>query len=191
MIKSELRTFYLQKRNQLTENDLEAASLAISESLFRHFSFENKTVSIFLSIANKKELDTLPILEKLIQLKCCIVVSKTLATTTEMELYLYEGKEQLLLSPYGIPEPKYGKIISPNHIDIILVPLLCVDSNGYRVGYGKGYYDRFLAQCKKESLIIGLGLFNEFIVIDDLDEFDIPLDYYVTPSELYSFRKND
>ena len=70
----------------------------------------------------------------------------------------------------------------------VFVPLLCCDSQGHRVGYGKGFYDNFLGNCNQEVLKIGLSLFDIESSIDDIHEKDIALDICVTPSSIYYFK---
>jgi 5-formyltetrahydrofolate cyclo-ligase len=88
---------------------------------------------------------------------------------------------------WGIPEPDNGQPIDPLAIDLVLVPLLICDLNGYRVGYGKGFYDRFLARCRKDIVCIGLSYFEPVESIADTDGFDIPLQYCITPQAIYEF----
>ena len=77
--------------------------------------------------------------------------------------------------------------MSPKLLDVVFVPLLIFDLQGQRVGYGKGYYDRFLGQCKKEVIKIGLSFFEPVATIEDLNPYDIPLDYGVTPNGTFTF----
>jgi 5-formyltetrahydrofolate cyclo-ligase len=88
---------------------------------------------------------------------------------------------------YNIYEPEPGDLISPASLDIIFVPLLTFDKKGIRVGYGKGFYDRFLTACRKDCLKIGFSYFEPFDSIDDTHEFDLPLDLCVTPTTVYAF----
>lgn len=188
MRKDELRKIFLEKRAQL--NDVETFELTreISGQVFENFSFANKTVSLFLSITNKKEVNTSLILRELLDDNCRIAVPKSNFSTSEIEHFLYEGEEQLETNKYGIPEPQYGTVVNPGDFDIVFVPLLCFDEKGYRVGYGKGFYDRFLSQCKKECMIIGLSFFEALEEeIEGLHENDVPLQYCVTPHHLYHF----
>jgi len=67
------------------------------------------------------------------------------------------------------------------------VPLLAVDKKGYRVGYGKGFYDKFLPSCKKECLKIGFSYFEPVDEITDKDQFDVPLELCITPHNIYVF----
>jgi 5-formyltetrahydrofolate cyclo-ligase len=88
---------------------------------------------------------------------------------------------------YNIYEPELGDLISPASLDIIFVPLLAFDKKGIRVGYGQGFYDRFLAACRTDCLKIGFSYFEPFDTIDDTHEFDLPLDLCVTPTTVYAF----
>lgn len=88
---------------------------------------------------------------------------------------------------YGITEPKEGIIMEPSAIDLVFVPLLVCDNDGYRVGYGKGFYDRYLARCRQDIIKIGFSYFDPVDKIDDRNSFDIPLDYCITPESVYEF----
>lgn len=88
---------------------------------------------------------------------------------------------------YGIPEPESDEIIHPELIDIILIPLLCFDEDGYRVGYGKGFYDKYLQHVRNDTIKIGLSYFEPVKMIEDRNKFDLPLDYCVTPERTYAF----
>ena len=88
---------------------------------------------------------------------------------------------------WQIPEPKEGIIFDPKQLDVIFIPLLIFDLKGYRVGYGKGFYDRFIRECKSEVLKIGLSFFDPVETIEDVYEGDIQMDYCVCPKKIYNF----
>ncbi len=88
---------------------------------------------------------------------------------------------------FGIDEPINGTPIDHYRIDVVFVPLLAFDKQGYRVGYGKGYYDRFLASCREDVIAIGFSFFEPIDKIEDTDMFDIPLNYCIGPNQLYEF----
>lgn len=100
---------------------------------------------------------------------------------------LVNDETEYLNNKYNIPEPVDGKQIEPADIDIIFVPLLAFDADGYRVGYGKGYYDRFLPVCKSAVITIGFSYFDALDKIDDRTQYDVPLNYCITPHRLYEF----
>ena len=87
----------------------------------------------------------------------------------------------------GITEPEEGLIIEPKSIDMVLVPLLVFDKKGNRVGYGKGYYDRFLTNTREDTMLVGFSYFEPIQMIADTNEFDIPLSLGITPEHIYEF----
>jgi 5-formyltetrahydrofolate cyclo-ligase len=88
---------------------------------------------------------------------------------------------------FEIYEPEDGDRVSASGIDIIFVPLLAVDKRGYRAGYGKGYYDRFMAGCRSDCTRIGFSYFEPLDTLEDTHEFDVPLNLCVTPTAVYVF----
>lgn len=76
---------------------------------------------------------------------------------------------------YGVPEPVNAKEVLEHKIDLVFVPLLISDIHNFRVGYGKGFYDRFLANCKPTAKFIGLNFFEPVLKIDDIHPLDISL----------------
>lgn len=88
---------------------------------------------------------------------------------------------------FGVQEPVNGAVLDPQQLDLVFVPLIIFDRQGFRVGFGKGYYDRFLARCRKDTITIGLSYFEPVDRIEDTHQFDIPLKYCVTPQHLYEF----
>jgi 5-formyltetrahydrofolate cyclo-ligase len=103
-----------------------------------------------------------------------------------MTSYLLD-ENNLETNSWGIHEARGGTIIPSNSIDLIIVPLLTFDKQGHRVGYGKGYYDRFLKTCRTDSLKIGLSFFPPEEKITDIDSNDFPVDQVITPERVYAF----
>ena len=91
------------------------------------------------------------------------------------------------LNKYGIPEPRNGTIINEKEIDLSIVPLIAFDLFGDRVGYGKGYYDRFISKCRFNMIKIGISYFPPLDKIEDVEEFDKKLDFCITPDHIYAF----
>jgi 5-formyltetrahydrofolate cyclo-ligase len=91
------------------------------------------------------------------------------------------------VNEYGIEEPVNGLDVYPSEIDMVIVPLLAFDGRGCRVGYGKGYYDRFLPRCREDCLKIGFSYFDAVELIEDANENDIRLDYCITHERIYEF----
>ncbi len=188
MNKKELRKKYLKKRKALSEDDYLTANQKIKYLLFEKFVIEpNAMVHVFLPIVKKGELDTWPIIHELWKRNVEVVVPKTNFETMVLEHYRLTRQSTLERNHWGIEEPIGEKIVAPADIDFIIVPLLTFDKQGHRVGYGKGFYDRFLAGCRPEAIKIGLSIFPPIDSIDDIHELDIPLNYGITPSEVLLF----
>ena len=189
MNKDEIRTIYKQKRAELSEIEIVKLSSQICFLLSSTFTLDDKKCSIFLPIKKFNEVDTFNILDMFNHKQIIFTVSKSNASTGELDHFIYEGRNQLKENQWGIPEPMYGVEINPTALDVVLVPLLAFSADGHRVGYGKGYYDRFLKKCRKDCLFIGLSLFDEPVEINDINEDDIALHKCVTPNKVYSFEK--
>lgn len=187
MIKSVCRTLYLEKRMLLSTEELEALSHAILLQVKQTVSLSGKTISLFLPIQNKRELNTYPILQLKDQIDCTFALPVADFQTNEMKHLLYESDAHIEISKYGIPEPQSGIQIDPKEIDIVFVPMVCFDKKGFRVGYGKGFYDRFLNQCRPDCQFIGLSLFEPIELIENINEFDVKLHLCITPSSIYKF----
>lgn len=105
----------------------------------------------------------------------------------EMHAVIVNDETEFVENKYGISEPGQGGEIAPEEIDLIFVPLLAFDNNGHRVGYGKGFYDRFLKKCRENVITLGFSYFEAVDKIDDTHHFDVPLDYCITPHKIYEF----
>ncbi len=88
---------------------------------------------------------------------------------------------------YNLYEPEDGVVVNPAGLDMVFVPLLTFDKRGFRIGYGKGFYDRYLAQCRRECVKIGFSYFEPLDEIEDASLFDVPLNLCVTPTTVYVF----
>lgn len=185
--KKELRLKYKTFRKQLSENDCEEMSLAIANQLLKLPVWEKEYFHVFLSIENHREIDTELILHLLSGKDKNIIISKSDFETREMTHYLLTDNIRIKKNEYGIPEPVDGIEIPSKKIEVVFVPLLAFDKKGHRVGYGKGFYDKFLSECQPETIKIGLSFFEAEELIHDVYEGDIQLDYCVTPNKIYRF----
>ncbi|HRP57837.1 5-formyltetrahydrofolate cyclo-ligase [Agriterribacter sp.] len=189
MTKKELRDTYKQKRTLLGEAEtgkMQDLILIRFQQLPLPFL---QYLHTYLPIDMRKEVDTWPVVEflKFSNPGLNIVVPGITPEGNSMTHYLYDEHTVLIKNRYHIMEPAGGEQVSNSDIDLVLVPLLAFDERGNRVGYGKGFYDRFLAQCRKNVIKVGLSFFEAEPLIEDTDEFDIPLTYCVTPQKIYEF----
>ncbi|BDD03180.1 5-formyltetrahydrofolate cyclo-ligase [Aureibacter tunicatorum] len=188
MNKQQLRKEFLDKRKAISRSELEELSNRIKDKFLSepHFQ-EAQHVHCFLSIARHKEIDTWPIIHALRELNKQIIISTCDFKTLEMHHFLFEKETILEETAFGILEPINAKPFSVEKIDLIIVPLLIFDKEGYRVGYGKGIYDRFLAKCRPDAIKVGLSISEPIQAIADSDKYDIALDHCITPKSVHSF----
>ncbi|MGK0210780.1 MAG: 5-formyltetrahydrofolate cyclo-ligase, partial [Polaribacter sp.] len=149
---------------------------------------ESSNYHLFLSISEKKEINTEYLLHILQGRDKSVIVPKSDFSSGELKHILLQDSTRLQPSSYGIPEPVSGIEIQVSIIDVVFVPLLVFDIEGNRVGYGKGFYDRFLAQCSANTIFIGLSFFEAEPLMEN-SSLDIPLHYCITPFKTYSFIK--
>ena len=187
MLKKELRQKYKELRKQLSENDIEEWSLQIANQLIRLDIWQHSFYHLFLPIESQKEVNTEYILQVLAGKDKNIVLSKSDFSTREMTHFLLTDNTTIKKNEYDIPEPIDGLEVPVSKIDVVFVPLLAFDEKGNRVGYGKGFYDKFLAECKPEILKIGVSFFESEKVISDVLNTDIQLDLCITPTKVYNF----
>lgn len=181
MLKSELRKVYKQKRNTLTEVEKQQLQESIYHQVFELNTDEIKNVHLFLSMRKFNEIDTLPIINFFREKGKRIIVSRCNFEDDTLSHFYFEKDTQLELNKFGVPEPVNAKEASVKDIDLVFVPMLISDEKKYRVGYGKGFYDRFLSECRKDTQTIGLNFFPPIKKIEDTHEFDIPLDILIYP----------
>ncbi|PXY44622.1 5-formyltetrahydrofolate cyclo-ligase [Flavobacterium hydrophilum] len=185
--KKELRLHYKNLRKNLSETAIEGKSLEITNQLINLPIWNKAYYHVFLPIEEQKEVNTEYILHLLSGKDKEIVVSKSDFETRMMSHFLLTDNTKIKKNEYNIPEPVNGLPVPSQTIEVVFVPLLAFDIFGNRIGYGKGFYDKFLAECKPETIKIGLSFFEAVDRIDDVFESDIKLDYCVTPEKVYRF----
>lgn len=185
--KKELRVQYKNLRKELSENDIEEKSLAIANNLIQLPIWDKSYYHVFLPIEEQREVNTEYVLHLLSGKDKEIVVSKSDFETRGMTHFLLTDNTKIKKNEYNIPEPVNGLPVPSETIEVVFVPLLVFDVFGNRVGYGKGFYDKFLAECKPGTIKIGLSFFEAEERIEDVFESDVKLDYCVTPLETYRF----
>ncbi len=188
MTKQALRQHYLQQRKALTPNQLAKYNDMLLQQLLkvrlpylhhvlsyipleRHNEPDTYNCTKYFAVDNAQVSIAYP---KLMPNGTMLAV----ATTVDTE-YAYNA--------YGILEPVGGMVVAPISIDMVIVPLLICNYKGHRVGYGKGYYDKYLAQCSPHVVKLGLCIHDPIDVIDDIQHYDIPLTHCITPELVYEF----
>ena len=188
MTKSELRKLYLQKRLELNDADCLNYSRQICDQFFSNFDLSIlKIIHLYLPIEKNKEPDTWLLLNRIQREFPAVRISVPRVRNNHLENFFYEGVHQLEKNAWGIPEPRQGIPTPIEKIDLVIVPLLAFDQNGDRVGYGKGFYDKFLKECPASCKKVGLSFFKPVSHIQDVEAFDIALTNCITPDKMYSF----
>ncbi|HEY8562251.1 MAG TPA: 5-formyltetrahydrofolate cyclo-ligase [Pyrinomonadaceae bacterium] len=190
MLKSEFRKIYLEKRQELTPEDVKEKSLRVAERFFETFDLSKiDYLHSFLPIEKFNEIDTRLIFHR-VWFEYANVETAVPRIDFEkdvLESLKFTPVTELVLNAWMIHEPSHNELFVCEKFDIVLVPLLAYDRVGNRVGYGKGYYDRFLKNCRSGCVKVGLSYFPPVEKIDDVNEFDVRLDYCLTPDETYKF----
>jgi len=192
MTKKECRQLFSEKRKALNQTQHELLSKQVIHCLIQSVDFSHRTVSLFLPIQSKQEINTWSLLDHQRYPTTQFTVPIADFQTFSLQHIVIEPNTQFITNRWGIPEPVSGRPIAPQDIDIVLVPLLAFDTCGFRVGYGKGFYDRFLANCKQNCVFVGLSVFEPIDTISDINVHDIPLHIGITPQKNIKFpQKNN
>lgn len=188
MTKLELRQIYLARQKSLSKFECEEKSEQIAKQFFDNFPLENfKNLHLFLSIEKNGEVETNFIFQKIWRDFPNIHTFVPHVRSEVLEHLEFTEKTIMIENNWGISEPIGIELAKEKLFDAVIVPLLSFDERGYRVGYGKGFYDKFLAKCRKDCLKIGLNFFAPIAEIVDTNEFDVKLDYCLTPNQFWKF----
>ena len=194
--KADLRRTALARRLALDSGEVARRSDKLRENLFRQFPVEEwRWLHLFMALEKRNEPQTWFIVSWVAGEELPLRLAAPVVQPDGISLKHYEllPDTQLTKNRWGITEPVPDPItapeVSPGVLDAVLVPLLAVDRTGQRVGYGGGFYDRFLAQCRPGTQFIGLNLLNEAPVrrIADVLPTDVPLTAYITPGRVWRF----
>ncbi|WP_205500295.1 5-formyltetrahydrofolate cyclo-ligase [Rufibacter psychrotolerans] len=189
-LKADLRKLVLAQRRALTQQEIDGMSQQIALRFFTDFApTAGETVHTFLPILHQGEINTWPIIRQLWEKYPQVQVAVSVANVEDFSMahFLFTPDTQLQENKWGIPEPVNALPLPESEISTVLVPLLAFDLQGHRVGYGKGYYDRFLALLPQTSQKLGVSLFPPVERIDDVHAKDLTLDAVITPFQTYTF----
>ena len=187
MFKKELRRFYKSKRNSLTNTKIETLSLSLANMVLELDIWEHSNYHIFFPIEKNNEIDTKLIIQVIQGKDKNVILPKLNLENKSFLNFLLTDATLLKENDFGIAEPQSGIQIDENQIEVVFLPLLCFDKTGHRVGYGGGYYDRFLKKCPKNIIKIGLSYFDPIKKIKDIKNTDIKMNFCLTPKKIYEF----
>lgn len=195
MTKKEIRSSFKDLRNGLKAEEVKKMSVRIHDLLFSRLMMHRYSpIHLYIPIKRNNEVDSLLILETLRRdFAPDIYISKSLENG-ELLHVKFEATTKLETNRWGIDEPvELGDSLNSKAFfeqykteDIlVLVPLLAFDKKGNRVGYGKGYYDRFLQHATNDTTIVGLSLFEPIELIHDSDALDVKMHFCITPERVW------
>ena len=174
-MKNQLKESILEKRNSLPKDEILEKNKKIHDKLFGLEQYKkSRTIMFFVSFSI--EVDTNGMIKEALMNKM-VVVPKVMHHEIEPSVII--DLDNLIPSKIGILEPIEAMKIAYKNIDLVLVPGIVFDKEGHRIGYGFGYYDKFLAKVPKA---VKIGLAFDFQVVDKIpkETHDIPVDFIVT-----------
>jgi 5-formyltetrahydrofolate cyclo-ligase len=187
MRKEEIRAIYKTRRKELNAELMQNFSVSMLHQ-FRKINLHGKRHVLSYSPIEGHNEFNVRLCDPVISMQsAAISLPRIDKFTLSMEAVEFSNSSVLARNSLGIEEPSGGIVLAPDVVDVVLVPLLAFDRKGYRVGYGKGYYDRYLFRCRPDVLKIGFSFFEPVEGIDDISLFDVPLNYSITPMRLYEF----
>ena len=166
----------IRKKNYFNNNQININPII---KILKKRNFKNKILGVYYPY--NYEIDIMPLVEKFQKLNYSITLPK-IGMNSEMHFFQWSTKDPLSINKFGIPEPISNKTKFP---DILLVPLLAFDKNFNRIGYGGGFYDRYINRLKKIKKIIIIGVAYSFQKIKKIpvEKYDIKLDFVVTEKD--------
>ena len=187
MLKSDLRNIMLTKRKALSEKEcVKLDDLLLIQ--FQKFNWNDiSCVGSFYPMANTNEPNTILCTRYLKAIIPNMVIAYPKIDVVDNSMEFYEETESLIENKWGIQEPAPLIKVMPEQMDVILVPMLGFDCLGNRVGYGKGFYDKYFDKYAYSNHKIGLSLFEPIPKIEDTEQFDVPLTHCITPWNCYEF----
>jgi 5-formyltetrahydrofolate cyclo-ligase len=189
MIKNTVRKEFLQRRMNILDADLQQQTALMAANFKKIILPAVNYLLSYNAIASRREFEISVCEDILREMNPAMRIAwpKINVDMLDMEACLVEKDGFFIKNRYNILEPIGGEVIHPQQIDAIFVPLLAFDLRGYRVGYGKGYYDRYLSQCRPDAVKVGFSFFDAIEYIEDINEFDVPLNFCITPHRIYEF----
>jgi 5-formyltetrahydrofolate cyclo-ligase len=181
--KKKLRNDTIEKLYHMSHGQYDVLCERISDRLTK-LSFWQDAKTIGLTVSRQREINTQPIIETAWQEGKAVVVPKTDPKAKTMDFREIGSYDQLEAAYAGIQEPivNVTRSVSPLEIDLLVVPGLLFDFNGYRIGFGGGFYDRYLTMYSNTTVSLAF----EMQTVDQVpkEPFDRPVDYIVTEEKV-------
>ena len=180
MIKSKIRKKILYIRKKKNNKNLKLPFLKIFKEIKKKIT-KHKIIGGYYPVNFEIDiLEILNLLEKKIGIHISLPVIKK---NNEMDFYNWSTKSLLKLNKFGIPEPEKIKKVFP---DIIFVPIVAFDNRLYRIGYGGGYYDRYIQKLSNKKKLFKVGIAHSCQKISKvpINKYDRKLDIIITEKDI-------
>jgi 5-formyltetrahydrofolate cyclo-ligase len=183
--KKQLRTELKQRRSAVPETTRTQMSQQIIQFLHEIDEF-NQAKSLFCYLSYLSEVETSTLISSFLEQNIALAVPKIMGKIEMLAISLTDSSD-LEPDKMGILTPKSNQV-APNYFDIALTPGVAFTEKGERLGYGRGYYDRWFSKNQVKTKI---GIAFEVQIIDELptEETDIPLDILVTEKRIIDLRR--
>ncbi len=187
MLKSAARKLLLNQRQALTNTDcLKMDDLLLIQ--FQRLDWSNvQCIGSFFPLEAHNEPNSLLLIKYLKAILPGLVVAYPRVDENTATMQFYVETDHLELNRWGIYEPLPIELVRQEQMDAVLVPLIGFDLVGHRIGFGKGFYDRYFENYPLHKPRIGISYFEPVSKIEDTHEFDVPLTHCITPSNSYEF----
>ena len=187
MDKAEARKYYMEKRMAIghAEKDKMEDLILIQFQAFNPIIPDH--IMTFAPLEEKNEYDPFLVMEYCRFKNPAVQFYYPVTKGEEMHACPVTDDQAFVKNKWGIAEPADAAGESPLKLEMIFVPLIAFDKKGQRVGFGKGYYDRFLAKCSKNVASIGFSFFEPLAEISGIHPFDVPVKACITPGAIFTF----
>lgn len=188
MLKIDARKQLLERRKSLTEVDCLKMDDMLLIQLQKLDWSTTFCLGNFYPMEHQAEPNSLLLAKYLKHIIPGLLVAYPITNKNDFGMDFFVETDSLNVNEWGIHEPMPTQLIVPEQMDTILVPLLGFDMQGQRIGFGKGFYDRYFARCAKNLRRIGISYFEPLPFIQDTHQFDVPLTQCITPWTSYEFQ---
>lgn len=192
-MKKEIRQNILQKKGDLSNEAVQEKSLAMLETLNK-IDFYKNAENVMLYISFGKEVLTKPIINDLMNRGKKVFIPVTVPKTKALIVSeLKDFENDLQVGHFGVMEPKEEALrpVDPSIVDLVIVPGVAFDKKGYRIGYGGGYYDRFIPRLSKKATTVSLAFEMQLIDKVPTSPFDIPVQYIITENSFINCQEDN
>lgn len=186
--KTELRQEYRQLRKQLSGAEVNDLSQKIAKQVGNWLDGQESLMQfhLFFPIAKFNEVNTFYLQQLLEQRGKTLYTSQVNREEDRLDTLLLPSEAAFFLDEWGIPVPQESLRVPTTKIQVVFVPLLAYDSSGHRLGFGKGFYDKFLSSLEQSVIKVGLSFFPAEEAIPT-EPHDVPLNYCITPDRIRAF----